>query len=266
MSKFLSAFIPNEKTDRQVTLTLVAGWLILTAATWVILTNGAQVRDQIVPLLPSPKSVGAAFGKEMGGGAIYQLITSLTVSLEAIFLATVIGLGIVYAATAAAFRPPAILIGSFRFLSLAGITVIFMMVLGGHALKVGILAFSMMTFFVGDMLQVVDDIPEARFDHARTLGLSKWGVLREVVIRGTLSEAFESVRKNAAIAWMMLTSVEAISRSEGGIGLLLVTLQRSGQYSSIFAIQLLIFMVGMAQDRALKYGKALTCPYTVKGR
>ncbi len=263
MSKFLTALIPNEKVDRQVTLTFAAGWLILMIGMWFVLTRGAA---PAVPLLPSPEAVGTAFKLEWDGGVIYQLITSLTTSLEAIFIATVVGLFIVYAATASAFRFLAILIGSFRFLSLAGITVIFMMMLGGHQLKVGILAFSMMTFFVGDMLQTVDDIPSSRFDHARTLGLSKWGVLREVVIRGTLDAAFESVRKNAAIAWMMLTSVEAISRSEGGIGLLLVQLQRSGQYSSIFAIQLLIFMVGMGQDRLLKYGKALACPYTVKGR
>lgn len=265
MNKFLTAFIPNEKTDRTVNLTIIGFWLVTVAIFWLGLTRSGD-GGQIVPLLPSPEAVGSAFSREVAGGAIYQLITSLTTSIEAIFIATIVGLGIVYAATMSFFRPPAILIGSFRFLSLAGITVIFMMLLGGHQLKVGILAFSMMTFFVSDMMQVVEDIPASRFDHARTLGLSKWGVLREVVIRGTLSEAFESVRKNAAIAWMMLTSVEAISRSEGGIGLLLVTLQRSGQYSSIFAIQLLIFAVGMGQDRLLKYGKALACPYTVKGR
>jgi ABC-type nitrate/sulfonate/bicarbonate transport system permease component len=263
MTKFLNAFLPNEKVDRTVGLTLVAGWLIIAGAMWVAMTSGSH---PAVPLLPGPEAVSKAFVLEWHGGVVYQLITSLTTSIEAIFLATVIGLLIVYASTIAAFKPPAILIGSFRFLSLAGITVIFMMMLGGHQLKVGILAFSMMTFFISDMLQVVEDIPSAKFDHARTLGLSKWQVLWQVVVRGTLSDAFESVRKNAAIAWMMLTSVEAISRSEGGIGLLLVQLQRSGQYSSIFAIQLLIFLVGMGQDRLLKYGKALVCPYTVKGR
>lgn len=263
MSKFLSAFIPNEKVDRQVAITFAAGWLVLVVGVWFIISSGAQ---PAVPLLPSPAAVGSAFKVEWDGGVIYQLITSLTTSVEAIILATVVGLLLVYIATTVAFRFIPIMIASFRFLSLAGITVIFMMLLSGHQLKVGILAFSMMTFFVSDMLQVVEDIPSSKFDHARTLGFSKWKVLWQVVIRGTLADAFESVRKNAAIAWMMLTSVEAISRSEGGIGLLLVQLQRSGQYESIFAIQLLIFMVGMAQDRALKYGKSLACPYTVKGR
>lgn len=258
---FAKAFLPNERVGRTVTMTLAAGWLVLAVGLWVLSTSGT---NPMIALLPAPAEVATAFGREWQAGLLHQLFGSLWTSIEAIFIATTVGLALVYGATMAGFRAPAILIGNFRFLSLAGITVIFMMMLNGHELKVGILAFSMMTFFVGDMLQVVDDIPQSKFDHARTMGMSRWQVLREVVIRGTLHEAFESVRKNAAIAWMMLTSVEGLVRSEGGIGLLLLSLQRSGNYSAIFAVQLTIFAVGLGQDRLLKYLKAIICPYTVR--
>lgn len=258
---FANAFLPNERVGRSVALTLSAGWLVLAISLWVFATHG---QNPLVALLPAPGQVSAAFAREWQAGLLHQLLGSLWTSIEAIVIATVVGLALVYGATMAGFRAPAILVGNFRFLSLAGITVIFMMMLNGHELKVGILAFSMMTFFVGDMLQVMDDIPQSKFDHARTLGFSRWKVLREVVIRGTLHEAFESVRKNAAIAWMMLTSVEGLVRSEGGIGLLLLSLQRSGNYSAIFAVQLTIFSVGLGQDRLIKYLKAMVCPYTVR--
>ncbi len=276
MSKLTSVFLPFEKADRKTTIGIALVWGLMTAAFWIAVTarGGDSSRDlaaffpflngnqAILPTIPNPVEVYNAFWSEMGGGLLAQLLGSLRTSVEAIILASVVGLAIVYAATMAAFRPPAILIGTFRFLSLAGITVIFMMMLNDHALKVGILAFSMMTFFVADMLQTIDDIPQSEFDHVKTLGYNRGQIVFEVVIMGTLAAAFEAIRKNAAIAWMMLTSVESLVRSEGGIGLLLITLQRSGNYMSIFAVQLMIFAVGIGQDRLLKYLKIVACPYT----
>jgi ABC-type nitrate/sulfonate/bicarbonate transport system ATPase subunit len=67
---------------------------------------------------------------------------------------------------------------------------------------------------------------------------------------------------NAAMAWMMLTMVEGLSRSEGGVGVLLLSLQRAGNYPAIFALQVLLLLVGMGQDLAIKGVKAACCPYT----
>ena len=58
-----------------------------------------------------------------------------------------------------------------------------------------------------------------KFDHARSLRFSDWRVVWEVVVLGTADKAFEILRQNAAIGWMMLTMVEGISRSEGGMQL-----------------------------------------------
>jgi NitT/TauT family transport system permease protein len=233
---------------------------------WVVLTLGHEPQNQIIPLLPSPAHVGGAFLDQWKNGAIYQLLTSTFLSLEAVTFASIIGLGLVYLATIAAFRAPVDWIGKLRFLSLTGVLVVFIaMTPNGHILKLSVLTFSVVVFLVNNMLQVIEDIPESRFDYARTLGLSDWQVLREVVIRGTLADAFESIRMNAAMAWMMLTLVEGLSRSEGGVGVLLLSLQRSGDYAAIFAIQLMILMVGMGQDRLIKIVKGIACPYTLRG-
>jgi len=244
---------PNAKITSKTTLTiLVFGWIAAIAAFWAF---------SPIPIIPPAGKVAVAFAHEWAFGSAWQLVVSLFLSLEAIAWASVLGLGLCYLSTIPLFKPFVRAIGSLRFLSLAGLTLIFLSVSSGHTLKVAVLAFTIITFLINDMLQVIEDIPSGDFDHARTLGLSRWGVLREVVIRGTLSEAFEAIRMNAAMAWMMLASVESLSRSEGGIGLLLVSLGKAYNIPAIFAVQLMIFAVGIGQDYLIKAIKLMVCPY-----
>src|SRR2546423_1702414 len=81
---------------------------------------------------------------------------------------------------------------------------------------------TMPVFFVTSMASVIAAIPKEDFDHARTLRMSEWRVVWEVVILGTVATAFEVMRQNAAIGWMMLTTVEGIFRGEGGVGAMLM--------------------------------------------
>ena len=48
------------------------------------------------------------------------------------------------------------------------------------------------------------------------------------------------MRQNAAMGWMMLTMVEGISRSEGGVGAMLLNQNKHFHLSAVFAIQLTI--------------------------
>jgi NitT/TauT family transport system permease protein len=249
---------PNEAAPDRVLLMLAGGWVIFLLVFWVVAP---------VPLLPKPGVVAAAVVQQWGLGAAYEMIASLLLSFQAIFFATLIGLGLSYLSTIPLFRVPVDWIGKLRFLSLTGVTLIFtLMTPNGHWLRVSVLAFAIVTFLVNDMMQVIADIPQARFDHARTLGMSSWQTLREVVIRGTLGEAFEAIRMNAAMAWMMLTMVEGLSRSGGGIGVLLLNLNRHMQLDALLGIQLMIFVVGIGQDRLIKLIKQLACPYTRTAR
>ena len=65
------------------------------------------------------------------------------------------------------------------------------------------------------------------------------------------------------MAWMMLTMVEGLSRSEGGIGVLLLNLARHQDLASVFAVQLVILAVGIAQDGLIRLMKRVVCPYAV---
>ena len=152
-----------------------------------------------------------------------ELITSFYLNLEAIALATIVSLLLAYATVMPFFRPVVALLSKLRFLSLVGLTFFFtLMAKSGHQLKLSLLAFSVSVFFVTGMADVIEGVPKEEFDLARTLRMGEWRVVWEVIVLGQVDKAFDVLRQNAAIGWMMLTMVEGIVRSEGGVGTILL--------------------------------------------
>jgi NitT/TauT family transport system permease protein len=183
-------------------------------------------------------------------------------NLEALGLTVVISLLLSYLTVIPAFRPLAVAVSKGRFLGLIGLTFLFtLMVGGGRPLKVSLLVFGMTVFFVTSMASEVLAIPREKFDHARTLRMNEWKVVWEVVVLGTADRAFEVLRQNAAIGWMMLTMVEGISRSEGGVGAMLLNQNKHFHLAEVFAIQITILLVGLFQDFGIGLLRRLVCPY-----
>lgn len=216
-----------------------------------------------IPILPRPDEVLHALRVlwfEQGLGR--ELWTSFGVNLEALLLTLVISLAASYLTVVPVFRPVATAVSKGRFLGLIGLTFVFTLLLGGgRPLKVALLVFGMTVFFVTSMLDVVAAIPKESFDHARTLRMSEWRVVWEVVVLGTADKAMDVMRQNAAIGWMMLTMVEGISRSEGGIGAMLLNQNRHFRLPEVFAIQILILLVGVFQDYGLGVLRRVLFPY-----
>ena len=214
-------------------------------------------------VLPKPNEVLAAL-KDLwlNQGLGPDLFTSFRLNLHAMGWMLVIGLTLSYLTVVPFFRPIAAAFGKGRFLSLAGFSLLFVLVVGGgYPLKLWILVFGMTTFFVTSMADVVAAIPRDSFDHARSLRMSEWRVVWEVVVLGTADKAFEVLRQNAAMGWLMLTLVEGIVRSEGGLGTAMLNQQKRFGIPEVFAIQLLILVVGMTQDWAIGAVRRLMCPY-----
>lgn len=219
-------------------------------------------------VLPRPLEVVTAL-KELwfGQGLGPELFTSLRLNLTALTLSLLISLALAYLTVVPFFRPIAAVISKLRFLSLTGLTLVFtLLVGGGFPLKVSLLTFGMTVFFVTSMAAVVAEIPRDQFDYARTLRMSEWRVVGEVVVLGTVDKAVEALRQNAAIGWMMLTMVEGISRSEGGLGALLLNLNKHLDLPKVFAIQLFILVVGILQDYAIGGLGRLVAPHAVLAR
>ena len=213
--------------------------------------------------LPKPSEVLSAFVNLWSQeGLAQELMTSFTLNVEAILITSVISLLLAYATTINFFRPIVALVTKGRFLSLVGLTFFFtMMFNGSHELKLSLLVFGVMVFMITSMVDVVTEIPREKFDLARTLGMNEWQVVWEVIVLGKADVAFDVIRQNAAMSWMMITMVEGISRSEGGVGALLLNQNKHFNLAAVFAIQITILLLGLAQDYGIGLFKRIACPY-----
>jgi NitT/TauT family transport system permease protein len=212
--------------------------------------------------IPRPTEVLRALGTLWCEQGLFDhLTTSFALNAEAIAWSSAISLGLAYLTVLPAARPFVSLLSKLRFSGLVGWGFVLTLAAhDGHQLKLWMLVFGMTPFFVTSMAAVVVEIPKVRFDHARTLGLHGWRLVWEVVILGTLDRAFEVLRQNAAMGWMMLTMVEGVVRSSGGLGVLMLDAQRHLQLDAVFALILVVLVVGAAQDRALAWLRHVVCP------
>jgi NitT/TauT family transport system permease protein len=113
------------------------------------------------------------------------------------------------------------------------------------------------------MADVINGVPKEMFDLARTLRMGEWRVVWEVIVLGQIDKVFDVLRQNAAMGWMMLTMVEGIVRSEGGVGTVLLDQNHHFRLAAVFAIQLTILLLGLFQDYSIGVAKSLLCPYAV---
>lgn len=254
LKELASVFSPNRAVSKRVALGVIAFQIAVPMLIWVF---------GLSPVIPRPGEVAHSFMKLVSEGLIADLGSSFLTNLKAIGLSILISLPLCYLSVTFFFRLPVWLISKGRFLGLAGLTFLFTITLGGgETLKLSLLTFGMSVFFITSMAAVVAEIPRDEYDHARTLRMGRWrGDVGEVVILGKLDQAFEMLRQNAAIGWMMLSMVEGIVRSGGGLGKVLLDENKHFQLDAVFAIQLLILAIGLGQDYFIGMMKNIVCPH-----
>jgi NitT/TauT family transport system permease protein len=250
----LGAFSPNRIISRGALRFIIGFQIVVLLLVWATSTY---------VFLPKPMDVWRAFVDLWNNEGLGQeLIVSFLLNVQAMAWATVISLGLAYLAVVPVFQPIAHAVSKGRFLGMVGLTFFFTIIFAsGHRLKVSLLVFGVAVFFVTSMIDVVAQVPKEKFDLARTLRMGEWRVVWEVIVLGRADAAFDAMRQNAAMGWMMLTMVEGISRSEGGIGALLLNQNKHFRLEAVFAIQIAILMIGLFQDYALGLAKKFLFPY-----
>ena len=158
-------------------------------------------------------------------------------------------------------------LSKLRFNGLVGAQLfIILLVSGGHELKLALMVFAMTPWFITAMASEIRAIPEEQHDLAKTLGMSNLRRAYEVVILGTADKALEIVRQNTAIGWRMLTTVEGLVRSEGGIGSILLNQSKYMHLDGVFAILITVLIIGLCLDELLGIIKKWICPYASMGK
>jgi NitT/TauT family transport system permease protein len=250
----LGAFSPNRVISKSAFRFIIVFQIAVLLLVW---STSSYV------FLPKPLGVWRAFVDLWNHEGLGQeLIVSFLLNVQAMAWATLISLGLAYLTVVPVFQPIAHAVSKGRFLGMVGLTFFFTIIFAsGHHLKVSLLVFGVSVFFVTSMIDVVAQVPKEKFDLARTLRMGEWRVVWEVIILGRADAAFDAMRQNAAMGWMMLTMVEGLSRSEGGIGALLLNQNKHFRLEAVFAIQIAILLMGLFQDYALGLAKKFLFPY-----
>jgi NitT/TauT family transport system permease protein len=92
--------------------------------------------------------------------------------------------------------------------------------------------------------------------------MNSWQTLLEVVIIGRLDQVIEVMRQNFAIAWMMITMVEGLNMSEGGLGTMLIKSNKYIDLGTVFAVLIIIFLMGVCFDFLLAKIRVWLFPFT----
>lgn len=212
-------------------------------------------------VFPTPWDTITAMEQLFSAGMAGELAKSVQLNLVAVLIATLFSLALAYSTRIPFMRPAVDVFTDLRYLSLAGISLGFTVIMGGtYWLKVGVLAFAISVFFVRSMVDVIRCIPTEQYDLARTLRMSELEVTWRVVVVEQLPQAFDIIRQNAAMSWMMLPFAESLVWSQGGIGVMLLDSTKHFRIESILAIQITITLCGLFQDAAIGLAKKVTCP------
>lgn len=251
----LDFLLPNRVISRKDSHYVVLGWIGIALIAWffspfVFLPKPGEVLDAVQDLW-KVNNVGV------------ELLTSFMLNVETIFIATILSLILSYLNTINLFKPVIAITGKLRFLSMVGLPFVFeLMTSNGHQLKVSLLVFCVTVFFVTGMCDVIASIPQEKYDLAKTLKMNEWRSLWEVVVLGCADQAFDVMRQNAAIGFFMITMVESMERSEGGIGTVLLNQDHHFNMAAVMAIQLMILGVGLTQDWFIGFMKNnMFCTY-----
>lgn len=254
MNQVSRFFIPFGSVGTSSMKILAIGQIVIFLAIWILVPN---------QYIPTPDRIIAAWHElATKQGMLMELWASAFTILKAILLTTFISVGFGALSTLRFFEPPARWLSAVRFLGFAGVT--FLLTLwssNGSDLKLYLLTFGMTAFMLTNTLSTVRSISQREIDYTRTLSMSPWRSLWELFFQGKKAEILDMVRQNAAIGWTLLSMVEGLVRSEGGIGAMLLNQNRYFNLEAVFAIQITILVYGISQDYIMQMIRTMLCPY-----
>lgn len=255
-TKLLRLITSNKSTDRQTMLSIFFIWIIGTLVIWSF--NDAK-------FLPTPlEIITASKNLFLHQDFLSHLFISTWLCIKAIFYSTLISLFIALLSTIPIMKPFSGFAGTTRFLSTIGLTFIFAILTPDtNTLKVVLLVFCISVFLITSFLGIVRETKKEELDYAKTLKMNDWMALYKVMILGKADQYLEAIKQNFAISWMMLAMVENLCRAEGGIGVILFQENKQFHLDAVYAIQIMVLIVGIGLDWCLGFIRRIFCPYSV---
>jgi ABC-type nitrate/sulfonate/bicarbonate transport system permease component len=203
-------------------------------------------------LFPSLPEVLSAWGSLWNNGLFFHILATLRLCAMATIISIIFSCVLSYASTIPAFVPMAKLSTVLRYVPLTGIIIFFNILTGGgRPLQVTLLVIFMSFYFITGLTAVIKEIPEEDYVRRKAQRMGNWKILWKVVIKDRVDYLVDIIRQNLGITFMMIVAVEAMDKSQGGIGALLVDVSRALAFPKVFALLLTILIIAIGLDYAL---------------
>jgi len=226
----------------------VAGFVLLLLI-WIAITSSGIVPKAI---LLSPLAVIKSF-KELHfddflvRNALYSIKLNILGYGEAVIISLVLGfvIGLFPFFRSLLSR----YIDAIRFVPLAAVTGIFIAWFGIYTnMKIQFLTFGIVVFLLPVVVQRINEVEERFIQTAYTLGASPWQIIRNVYWPHVTSKLIDDIRVLTAISWTYIIVAEMVNK-ESGVGALIFIAQRQSRIDKVFALLLVIIIIGIVQDK-----------------
>ena len=116
-------------------------------------------------------------------------------------------------------------------------------------MKVNFLAFGIFIFLTPIVVQRINDVKDVYLKTVYTIGATNWQTIKSVYIPSVFSKLIDDIRILTAISWTYIVVIETTNSEEGGLGALTWTARRFSRSDHVFALLILIIIIGIIQDR-----------------
>lgn len=248
----------DKKTHGVVSL---IGFAVLMSV-WIFITETHMVKPQI---LPSPFKVLFAFPELHFQNALvrnlgYSVYLNFMGYIEAIAISLIIGFIMgMFPLFKSMFSG---YVNSARFLPLTAATGLFMAWFGIETnMKVQFLAVGIMVYLIPVVIARIEEIDDVYEHTALMLGATPLQRLMHVYIPSVVSRIIVDIQNLLAISWTYVIVAEMINSSHGGIGSLAFLSARQSRVDKVFAVLLIIVLVGFIQDRLFSFIDKKVCRF-----
>ncbi len=218
---------------------------------WYLLTMGS---DPVIDpgILPKPNDVRTSYKELFLKNALLKgLCLSLGYNFAGYFVAILVSIPIGFAIGLipffrGAFQKP---VDAMRYVPLPAAMGLFIVWFGiGTELKVYFLAFGILIYLIPVVVQRIDEVKSVYLKTVYTLGATDWQTVKSVYFPSVISRLSDDIRVLTAISWTYIIIAETIGT--GGLGKMIWSIgQRRGRVDVVFALLILIVVIGILQDR-----------------
>ncbi len=252
MNNLKKIITPFEKISPNVKTTILVVHLLVFIGSWIFFVPMAGGKPTGT-YFPNLLDVLSAWGDMWKHGLFVHILMTLQLCGIATLISIVFSCVVAYLSRTPLFAPLSYFITKLRYVPIQGLTIFLMQIGGGgRNLQVTLLVIFMSFYLVTALIAAIDDIPPEDLIRREAQKMNRWKILWKVVILDRADYLIEVVRQNLSITFMMIVSVEAMDKTQGGLGSLLVDTNRALAFPKIFALQLTILVIGISLDALLK--------------